>query len=248
MDASKLTLARQAQAAFDLCCLGVCKSEGPQGPTGEQGPIGPEGPIGPIGPQGIQGPVGSQGIQGIQGIQGLTGPTGPQGVTGEQGPIGLQGIQGPTGPEITTHYAQIISTATQPIAVINTPQIITYTSRTIGNINFTTGGNIIIDVSGVYKIAFSAQCSNTANQTHFIEIWPQIDGSNVPDSNARIRLVSTIEDCLSLEYILRLNQGNILQFYMLGDSTSMRILGEIATVNKPAIPSIIITIMKISSL
>jgi len=128
------------------------------------------------------------------------------------------------------------------------PVAITYTARSIGNINFSNNSQINIPVDGVYKILFSAQC-DSASGTHYLEIFPVVNGTSVPNSNTRIRLNAANEACLVVEYYLELNSGDILQLFMIGDSSNARLLylsrgGGTPTV--PDIPSIITTISLIA--
>ena len=95
---------------------------------------------------------------------------------------------------------------------------------------------------------FSAQCDAVTGQ-HYLEIFPTINSVSVPRSNTRIRLTAGVESCLTVEYFLSFTAGDILQFYMTGDSTDARILaitegGGSPTI--PDIPSIIVTIMQIA--
>lgn len=199
---------------------------GPTGPTGHQGPTGAEGPRGPTGHQGPTGPEG-----------GPPGPTGPPGATGF----------------LNTYYGSFISVETQLPTGTTTPIDISFNERTIGNIDLsgtTKLSNIIIPENGVYKILFSAQCDSTSGNNNYLEIWPVINGVSVPKSNTRIFLPSNVENCLTVEYLLELNQNDILQLYMIGTANSrlLYLPGNPATspVAIPDIPSIIVTIILIS--
>ena len=227
-------------------------SEGVQGPPGPVGPIGPTGPAGgQQGPTGIQGPTGATGPTGPIGLQGITGPTGDTGIQGPTGATGPTGPQGPTG-VFNPFYGSFISTTTQgPTGLLVTPVPITFDSKTTGNINpvgaYPTS-QIQISQTAVYRVLFSAQCDCTGG-THRLEIWPVVSGTSVPDSNTRIAVPASTETCLTVEYFLQLNAGDILQLYMRGDSINVRILyvpPDLSTTpTTPAIPSIILNINQI---
>jgi hypothetical protein len=172
---------------------------------------------------------------------------------------GPQGAQGPQGPGVPPLYASFISLTTQPTVrnTLNPNSVaITYDSRTIGTINVLGGtfpnSQIVIPITGTYKVLFSAQADCTAG-THFIEIFPVINGSSVSDSNTRITLNAGVESCLTVEYFLAFNATDLLEFRMTGDSSAnasnarllyvSSIAGNPVTI--PAIPSIIITIQRI---
>jgi hypothetical protein len=100
----------------------------------------------------------------------------------------------------------------------------------------------------VYKVLFSAQC-DTSSGTHYLEIFPVINGTSVANSNTRIRLSAAVESCLVVEYFLSFNANDALQLFMGGDSTNARILAitrGTRTPTIPDVPSIIVTIMRIA--
>ena len=170
---------------------------------------------------------------------------------GPQGPIGPTG---PQGPGVTPLYGSFLSNTTQNATNVGTtnPVAITYSERTIGSIDISGGtypNSIIrIPTTGVYKVLFSAQC-DTSSGTHYLEIFPVINGISVADSNTRIRLSAAVESCLVVEYFLSFNANDALEFYMGGDSTNARILAitrGTRTPTIPDVPSIIVTIMRIA--
>lgn len=146
----------------------------------------------------------------------------------------------------TPVYASFLSDQTQNATTVN-PVAITYSERTVGNINLSgayPNSQIVIPRTGTYKFLFSAQC-DSASGTHYLEIFPVVNGTSVPNSNTRIRLSAAVESCLVVEYFLALNKDDILQLYMIGDSTNARILylsRSGGTPQVPNIPSIIVTI------
>lgn len=167
-----------------------------------------------------------------------------------RGPTGPTGPAGPTGPGVSPLYGSFLSSTTQNVTTTN-PVAITYSARTIGSIDVSGGtfpnSRIVIPTTGIYNVFFSAQCDSAAG-THYIEIFPVINGTSVPDSNTRIRLTSTTESCLTVDYILSFNANDELQLYMVGDNTNARILAitrGTGTPTIPDIPSIIVTIMRI---
>ena len=176
------------------------------------------------------------------------GPQGPAGPTGPQGPAGPTG---PQGPGVAPLYASFLSDTTQNATVTN-PVAITYSERTIGSIDVNGGtypnSTIVIPTTGVYKVLFSAQC-DTSSGTHYLEIFPVVNGTSVPDSNTRIRLNAAVENCLVVEYFLSFNEDDELQLFMVADNTNARLLAitrGTGTPTIPDIPSIIVTIMRIA--
>jgi hypothetical protein len=169
---------------------------------------------------------------------------------GSQGPTGPQGPQGPAGQGISSIYASFLSNTTQRVTVTN-PVAITYSERTIGSINVNgtyPNSTIVIPTTGVYRVLFSAQCDSSSG-THYLEIFPVVNGNSVPDSNTRIRLSNTVESCLTVEYFLSFNANDELQLFMVGDNTNARLIAitrGTGTPTIPNIPSVIVTIMRIA--
>ena len=217
------------------------------GPTGDIGPTGSTGPTGATGPTGVPGTAASTGATGATGPTGPTGATGPTGIPGT---AANTGATGPTGPVPYNVYGSFLSTSTQNA---NTnPIAITYTERTIGNINVSgayPASIIIAPMTGVYKVLFSAQCIVTSGK-HYIEIWPVINGTSVPNSNTRLRLDSQTESCLTVEFFLQMNANDQLQLYMISDDVNSQIIYRTGDNTKvpvvPAVPSIIVDIFIIS--
>lgn len=191
----------------------------------------------------------------IGGCPGPAGPAGPQGPQGEQGAKGDTGNTGPPGPGVAPTYGSFISMTRQTPAASNpatTPVALTYDSRTVGTIGVSGSyptSQILIPAAGTYRVCFSAQC-DTSTGNHYLEIWPVINGNSVPDSNTRMKVQSQEETCLTVEYFLTFAQNDILQFYMIGDDSTKVFIetfaGDLTTTpTKPAIPSIIVTVMRI---
>ncbi len=154
----------------------------------------------------------------------------------------------------SSNTRQYPSATNPPIYPYNTPVAITYDNKDIGNINIVgsfPSSQIKIPVTGAYKVMFSAQC-DTDTGNHYLEIWPVINGTSVPNSNTRIKIQSQEENCLTVEYILSLNENDILQLYMIGDDSTKVYIETYAPASSstsiaiPRIPSIILTIMRIA--
>jgi hypothetical protein len=162
---------------------------------------------------------------------------------------GCPGPAGPAGPGVQPLYSSFLSMTTQPVTTVN-PVAITYSERTIGTIDvngtFPTS-EIVIPVTGIFNVLFSAQCDSSSG-THYLEIFPVVNGTSVSKSNTRIRLNAATEACLVVEYILSFNANDKLQLFMIGDNTNARLLAITrggGTPTVPDIPSIIVNISRI---
>lgn len=169
--------------------------------------------------------------------------------TGCPGPAGPIGATGARGPGVEPLYASFLSSTTQPATITN-PVAITYSERTIGTIDISgnyPNSQIKIPITGVYRVLFSAQCDSSSG-THYLEIFPVVNGTSVPDSNTRIRLNAASESCLVVEYILSFTANDLLQLYMIADNTNARLLAITrgsGTPTVPDVPSIIVNINRI---
>jgi hypothetical protein len=160
-----------------------------------------------------------------------------------------RGCPGPAGPGVQPLYSSFLSMTTQPVTTVN-PVAITYSERTIGTIDvngtFPTS-EIVIPVTGIFNVLFSAQCDSSSG-THYLEIFPVVNGTSVSKSNTRIKLNAATEACLVVEYILSFNANDKLQLFMIGDNTNARLLAITrggGTPTVPDIPSIIVNIIRI---
>jgi len=144
-----------------------------------------------------------------------------------------------------------LSSTTQPATVTN-PVAITFSERTLGSIDVVGSSypesRVVIPTTGTYRCMFSAQCDSTSG-SQFVEVFPVVNGTPLPNSNTRIRVGVTVELCLTAEYFLSFTAGDRLQLFMVGSSTAARLLaltrGE-GTPAIPDIPSIILTIQRIA--
>ena len=150
---------------------------------------------------------------------------------------------------ITPLYGSFLSSTTQNATTTN-PVAITYSERTIGTINVNgsfPNSEIVIPTTGIFRVLFSAQCDSSSG-THYLEIFPVVNGTSVSKSNTRIRLNASSEACLVVEYILSFNANDKLQLFMIGSSTNARLLaitGGGGTPVVPDVPSIIMNVTRI---
>ena len=145
-----------------------------------------------------------------------------------------------------------LSSTTQPVTTTNSVAI-TYSERTLGDINTLNGAypssQIVIPTTGVYRCMFSAQCDSSSG-THFVEVFPVVNGTSIPKSNTRVRVSAAVEVCLTTEYFLPLTAGDRFALHMVGDNTNARLVaitrGGGTPIVIPDIPSIILTIQRIA--
>jgi hypothetical protein len=106
--------------------------------------------------------------------------------------------------------------------------------------------------AGIYNVQFSAQVTTTTtgNGTDIINIWIKKNGSNVPDTDGQINIPTrTGGNITSWNYLLNLNAGDYIEFYIKCLTSSNVSLSRFAAVgtppnDSPESPSIIVTYMQ----
>jgi hypothetical protein len=228
--------------------------EGEQGETGATGSPGPTGEPGPSGPPGPSGEPGVCTI-GDQGPQGEPGPSGPPGPPGEPGASGLgdygsfwddetQGSDGAVSQAMDTAHPMYFGQtgATSGISVESGPGDVG------GRSSYITFTN-----PGVYNIAFSAQLYRTqGGSADVVTIWLRQNGQNVPDTATDITLVSNgLKVVAAWNFFVEVSCGDSgcdtaqLMWSFDNDHTNLFYQGEQASPDRPAIPSIIMTVNQV---
>lgn len=148
-------------------------------------------------------------------------------------------------------YGSFFSTQTQT-PTINTITAITYnntdTSATSG-ISIIDNSKIKVDTTGVYNIQFSAQLQRTAGgSAKQIIIWLRKNGIDVPSTSTHITMQANDDYIISSwNFYLQLNANEYAQL-MMYQNDAIQLIYEIAntSVPYPILPSVILTIQKIS--
>jgi actin-related protein len=154
-------------------------------------------------------------------------------------------------PEFQPYWGTFISNTSQNVSAPS-PASDNIEYDAIVNGNMTVVGSfptpqILIPKTAVYKVLASLQCNTTAGN-HYIDVWPVINGISVPNAATRIRIGGGVEDLMTVEWFLEMQQGQNLIINFTSDSTNAQILALPALPSRPAIPSIITTILEIVSI
>ncbi len=255
---------------------GETGQQGTTGPQGAQGLPGPQGDIGPAGETGPQGATGPQGVQGLAGPEGPTGAqgsTGPQGDQGPVGPTGPQGPQGEPGPVSFGGFASFISRFTQPATDANTAYPMTFSDADPDGAGVKicradgvctdnpgwdpaiSGSRISFDQPGVYDVQFSAQFIRLqgGNATD-LSIWLTRNGVNVPWSSTDVYTESnTARSVAAWNFFMPVTcTAGVCDYYEIVWSASepnavFLAEGPRTDPDRPAIPSIILTVAQVGN-
>lgn len=153
------------------------------GPTGSPGVgfAGPIGPTGQTGQRGATGPTGPTGLPGTNGTNGAPGPTGsrgPTGHTGARGPTGPTGAPGATGAPGPTGVGLIATDGSFSARILPGSEPTMTANQTIfgwspefnihaGSYGFSTSGNYLVNVSGIYLVSYNIFCTSDNTIVYF---------------------------------------------------------------------------------
>jgi hypothetical protein len=147
------------------------------------------------------------------------------------------------------------SSATQPIAVINTPQLITYNAVEFQFNTSSTSSRIYAQATGTYRFDYSLQLENTSGGDQTVKIWiAKGTGAGLPANVARSASQVVVPNNGQVfpvcTYTIQLNAGDYVSVYFVSGSTNVRALAVPAVVGPPAlpaVPSIIVNLTQIGS-
>lgn len=142
-------------------------------------------------------------------------------------------------------YGTFYDTTTQTAAVINTAYSITFDSTDLseGVYRGVTTSQIFVDTEGVYNFQFSAQLDKISGGVGIYNIWPAINGTNVPNSSGRVRIQGNdAESVVAWNYVFNMSAGDYFELKWSVDNTDCQIVAFPAAAPHPAIPSVILTV------
>jgi hypothetical protein len=183
---------------------------------------------------------------------------------------GLGAVYGPLGGgNISLPFIEASDSGTQYATGNNTPTIVNWDTTALGNgFTLNVGNTATALVSGVYKITYSLQFANDANDIHDAVVWLRVNGStsaaDVPNSTTNFSIPARKSAgvpsfvCGYSEVVFGLNAGDEVGLWWgtdlaatSGGGTGVYIYSEVAQTTPmayPATPSAIGSITFVSSL
>jgi len=152
----------------------------------------------------------------------------------------------PPVPEIQhLHYGAFHDTTSQTAAAINTAYAMTFNST-----DFQDGveigsptSRIICRNLGVYNFQFSAQATTGSASSHYMYVWPRVNGVDIPDSSTRVEFKGSGNDqVLAWNFLLRMQANDYFELMWSATDTSIQLSAYAASAPSPAIPSVILTV------
>lgn len=144
------------------------------------------------------------------------------------------------------------STVDQPIAVINTAQVIsfenTYLSEAL-TINGGSNSQITATYSGIYNFQFVGQLYSLSANPKNVYVWIRRDGTDIGYSTKHT-VVSGAGDATptTWNFNIDVQAGSYIEMVWSADSTDVRLEAQTATSPHPGEASAIITIIFVSTL
>lgn len=111
-----------------------------------------------------------------------------------------------------------------------------------------TKSQITFAHAGTYNIQFSAQFHHTSGggSGQTVDVWFKLNGTNIDNSNTKVTVQSNTPYVVaSWNFIVSVASGDYVELAWLTDNSNIILEHEIATVNHPATPSVIITACQI---
>ena len=168
-------------------------------------------------------------------------------------PLSLLALQQTEMPASLFAYGQFWSTTTQSMADASTPKPLTYDdSGPLKNMSY-SGSEITVALGGIYQIAFSIQFARSSgNASTKCDAWVRINGTDVPESATQVvtpQGPTTSEIFMTVPIMVTLTAGQKVEIVFATDdylNTHAYYFPAISTPYiRPAIPSIITTLMKV---
>lgn len=119
----------------------------------------------------------------------------------------------------------------------------------IDGVTLVSGSRMIVPVSGVYDVQFSAQLVKTQGGVANVDIWVVRNNQNVPYSNTEVTLQGNNDKIAAARnYFVKADEGDNIQLAWHSSDVHVSIAAYSGLTNptRPDIPSLIVTVNQIS--
>lgn len=146
-------------------------------------------------------------------------------------------------------YGAWFDTTVQTNPVANTRRFMQFNTQSLADsITVVSGNRIVMPVSGVYDIQFSAQLSTTSGKADF-DIWLIKNNTDVSWSNSRIEAEANTAAATiaAWNFMVDAVPGDNFQLGWSSDNTAARLLAAsgLTSPTRPDIPSVIMTVAQV---
>ncbi len=149
----------------------------------------------------------------------------------------VDGIVSASGIPGDSYYGKFYSSANETNPVINTANLISFPNTTLSNEITVSGTDITFNKAGVYTITYEVQAEITTGGGGDIDIWVEVDGVNLPNSNS----ITTIagggnRTIINRSFLVQLTAGQVVRVVWSSPIANMRLtaVGTQAGPTRPA--------------
>lgn len=148
-------------------------------------------------------------------------------------------------------YGSFYDTTIQTNPTASTPNKMlinsTYTNKNVSVVS----GNVYVDYDGLYNIQFSAQVEKTDSGVDNVDIWLRYNGVDVDWTNTRVNLTGNgAKQIAAWNFYQAMTASSYFTIMWSSADLNVRLYSEgtQSNPNRPSIPSVILTVDKISSI
>jgi hypothetical protein len=155
------------------------------------------------------------------------------------------------GDNLMYSYGAFYDTTTQTLVAANTAKAMTFNSTDSAyHVNIgTPTSRVYVRNEGIYNIQFSAQLDKSGASSDHIYIWLRLNGTNVANSATKVSLSgSDSETVAAWNFIATLQADEYFELMWASSTSTAVLLYEAATAFCPAIPSVLLSVTRVSDL
>lgn len=142
--------------------------------------------------------------------------------------------------------ASTFEISSTPVTATTNGTVVNTTGTQSGVHTATLTGRIYVSEAGDYQVIISALVDSTNATTMTMDIWLDVNGSDIADSNTEVSFnSSSVQSVVAVPFIIDMNKGDYFKLWMQASNTNGRLLYVAASGDAPVCPSIIMTINKI---
>lgn len=145
------------------------------------------------------------------------------------------------------YYGSFYSTVDQNALAINTPYAMTFNTTSASNqIAVVSNSRITFKNRGTYNIQFSVQLDQASVVAHTIYIWFRKNGTDIPYSAFRVAISGTNSQSVpAWNFIVGVIGQDYVEIMWGVDNTAVFLSAVASTASRPAIPSVIATVVSV---
>lgn len=146
---------------------------------------------------------------------------------------------------------EFYSTVDQPIAIVDTAQVVAFaTTRASTGVGIAgaSDSQITVDYSGIYYIQFHGQVVSNSATAKIAIVWANVDGTPIANSAREYTFAGNATEIeVTWAIVVRLDAGSYVEIEWAANDTDVALDAIAATSPHPGIPSASVSIFLVSS-